>query len=578
MAAQRSELDRWADVRRERLDAETSKVRSWITRSIDRVEDRLPPSAVDVIERLRNGDVLLFAGGLAFYSLVSTVPSLLLIAWITGSLLGEDRVERLAERLGELAPGDVEIEDFIQSLLQVGMGVGVIALLVALWPATAFGSGLTRSFDALSVDRDPVLHGLRGRARALVVLAVLPLFVLGALGAAYLSTGLLGDGAAGTIAGWALAIVSGTFISWVAIVALYWWFGPAELAFRALAVGAAATAVAIALMSLGYLVYLAYGTNWEERVAGTGLAAMVLLSLWLYLANLLLLGGYCLALALGPGPTRARARSCRADVGALRRWPARGPKPGEQFLEQDAQLEAGERRARGSGDVRRRRTRRGRWVTARCRSGGGREHRFVAVRRRVEQQDAVALADLLAVDLDVAGGGAVHVAHRSRPPQHLLDRAGQQRRIGPQPRQLVGVSQQCLDAARDDVAGGLVAADEHEHRLEHDVDVGERVPRRSRRSRSGSPGRRVAAAALGHLGHDVLVVGLGDCLDRPRRGSRRRPWRTGRTSAAAGVVASGSPISSPIMNIGSGVAMSATMSHSPRSITESISSVTLRRR
>jgi membrane protein len=256
---------------------------------------------VDVIERLRDGDVLLFAGGLAFYSLVSIVPTLLLIAWITGSILGENRVESLAERLGEFAPGEADVESFVQTLLDVGMGVGVIALLTALWPATAFGSGLTRSFDSLSVDADPALHGLRGRARALVVLVVLPVFVLGAFGAAYVSTGLLGDGMFGTIAGWTIAIVSGTLISWVAIIALFWWFGPAELSFRSLAEGAAFTAVSIAVMSGGYLVYLSYGTNWEERVAGTGLAAVVLLCLWLYLANLLLLAGYCVGLAVDEG-------------------------------------------------------------------------------------------------------------------------------------------------------------------------------------------------------------------------------------------------------------------------------------
>jgi membrane protein len=296
--------DRWHASRRARIDQQTSRVRRRISRGIDRLEDRLPPSVVDVVERLRDGDVLLFAGGLAFYSLVSTIPALLLVAWITGTILGEERVESLAERLGELAPGEAEVEGFVQTVLDVGMGVGVVALLAALWPATAFGSGLTRAFDALSIDRDPALHGLRGRARALLVLAVLPVFVLGALGAAYVSTGLLGDGALGTAAGWAIAVVSGTAITWVAIAALYWWFGPAELSFRSLAEGAAVTAVAIAVMSLGYLVYLSYGTNWEERVAGTGLAAVVLFCLWLYLANLLLLAGYCVGLAVDEGDHR----------------------------------------------------------------------------------------------------------------------------------------------------------------------------------------------------------------------------------------------------------------------------------
>jgi membrane protein len=303
--------DRWEASRTERIEQHAGRVRQGISRTIDRVEDRLPESVVDVVERLRNGDVLLFAGGLAFYSLVSTVPALLLVAWVTGSLLGEDRVERVAERVGEFAPGDVEIESFVQTLLDVGMGVGLIALVVAMWPATAFGSGLTRAFDALSIDADPALHGLRGRMRAVPVLLALPFFVMGAFGAAYVSTGLLRDGLAGTIAGWVISILSGTLITGVAVAALYWWFGPADLSVRSLVEGAVVAAAAIAVMSLGYLVYLSYGTNWEERVAGTGLAAVVLLCLWLYLANLVLLAGYCVSLAVDEGDHRPEPDTTR---------------------------------------------------------------------------------------------------------------------------------------------------------------------------------------------------------------------------------------------------------------------------
>ena len=54
------------------------------------------------------------------------------------------------------------------------------------------------------------------------------------------------------------------------------------------------------------------------------------------------------------------------------------------------------------------------------------EHVLVAVAREVQQQGAVASQDRLTADLNVDGGGAVHVSHRGHPPQHLLDRTGQQ--------------------------------------------------------------------------------------------------------------------------------------------------------
>lgn len=290
--------DRWDDTRAARLDAHTSELRRWWSRRIDAIEDRLPRPVTDVVERLREGDVLLFAGGLAFYSLVSLVPTLLLVSWVTGSVVGEDRVEDLAGRISDAAPGEVDIQQFVQSLLEIGTGAGVLALLAALWPATAFGGGLIRAFDTLSVDDDPTMSGLRGRARALAVIVTLPLLVLGGFGALTVITALLDDGAAGAVVGWTLAVLAGAIVTWVAVIALFWWFGPAELSVRALATGGAVSAVGMTLTTPAYFVYLTFGTNWEERVAGTGLAAVVLLCLWLYVANLLLLAGYCVAVSL----------------------------------------------------------------------------------------------------------------------------------------------------------------------------------------------------------------------------------------------------------------------------------------
>ena len=54
---------------------------------------------------------------------------------------------------------------------------------------------------------------------------------------------------------------------------------------------------------------------------------------------------------------------------------------------------------------------------------------LVAVRRHVPEQDLVALADRLAVKLDVAGGGAAEVGEGRVHPQELLDRAFDQSRV-----------------------------------------------------------------------------------------------------------------------------------------------------
>ncbi len=61
--------------------------------------------------------------------------------------------------------------------------------------------------------------------------------------------------------------------------------------------------------------------------------------------------------------------------------------------------------------------------------GVGTEDLLVAVGRAVEHDDGVAFADVLAADLDVGRRRPRHVGDRAAPPQHLLDRGGDQRGI-----------------------------------------------------------------------------------------------------------------------------------------------------
>lgn len=255
---------------------------------------RLPKPIRDTARAAKNTNLLLYAGGLAFYALISVAPTIVIAFWIAGWFVGEDSLEELGENLSELGGGNIELGPTFSQMAGVGTGIGFVAIMAALWPATAYGSGLVRAFDDIS-EGDRSAKGLRGRAKAMLLIALVPFFVLGALGTSYVVTGLVGDGAAGTVAGWALALVAGWLASGAVLVLLYRVFGPLPLAWKSLVLGAAVTAAAISVMSLGYTVYMGQGADFEERVAGSGLAAVVLLGLWLYLANLLLLTGYFVA-------------------------------------------------------------------------------------------------------------------------------------------------------------------------------------------------------------------------------------------------------------------------------------------
>ena len=256
---------------------------------------RLPPTLQRLVDEAREADLLLFAGGLAFYGLISLAPFVVIGFWIAGGIVGEDGLEELGERLDDIAPGGADISQIVTTLAEVGTGVGIGALLAALWPATAYGSGLVRAFDRISHRPDRSAQGLRGRAKALLFVVLLPMFLLGALGASYFGSTLFDNGGFFVVLGWVLALLLGFAGGFVMLGVIYLVFGPDQLPLEAAAQGAAAASGAIAVMSLGYIVYLGQGADFEERVAGTGLAAVVLLALWLYLTNIILLTGYSLA-------------------------------------------------------------------------------------------------------------------------------------------------------------------------------------------------------------------------------------------------------------------------------------------
>lgn len=270
---------------------------------VERARERLPDTWQRLVTTAREKEILLYAGGLAFYGLVSVAPFVVISFWIAGAFVDDEQFSRLGENIDEYAPGGADFGGAIESLAQVRHGIGVGALFAALWPATAYGSGLVRAFDRIAERPERNFKGVHGRVRALVFVVLLPLFVLGALGASFLATTVFDDGWLAMLGAWTLAVVAAFVAGTIVHATIYELFGPDRLGPRAVLQGAAAAAAGIAAMSLGYVIYLGEGADFEEQVAGSGFAAVVLLALWLYLANVILLVGYTLA------------RSCAGSTG-----------------------------------------------------------------------------------------------------------------------------------------------------------------------------------------------------------------------------------------------------------------------
>ncbi len=234
----------------------------------------------------------MLAAGLAFYALVSVAPFAILVLWVLSVVTSDVQVQEVADRLARLAPQRLNVDEAFRRVAQLGAGLGLGALVALLWPASAYGAGIARAFDRLSPTSDRQAKGLRGRALALALLGVMPALALTGLVASYLGTTILGDSTLARLAGWALALVLGFAGSWVTIAAIYLIFSPKPMRWSGLTRGAAMAAGSISVLSLGYVVFLNVGADFERRYATSGLAAIVLLALWLFLANALMLVGY----------------------------------------------------------------------------------------------------------------------------------------------------------------------------------------------------------------------------------------------------------------------------------------------
>ena len=226
---------------------------------------------------------------------MSVAPFAILVLWLLSLMAGDDEVRQVADRLARLLPSDIRVGDAFQRVAELGTGLGVGALAALLWPATAYGSGLSRAFDRLCPSNDEPARGLRGRALTLALVGLMPALVLAGLVASVLGTALFSDGLVASILGWVLAVVFGFVVSFLAVAAIYRLFAPAPVALSGLLRGAATAGAAISVLSAGYAAFLNLGADFERRYVTSGLAAVVLLAAWLFLANALILVGYQLA-------------------------------------------------------------------------------------------------------------------------------------------------------------------------------------------------------------------------------------------------------------------------------------------
>lgn len=276
------------------LDDAEDAARRRAREALDAVDRRLPAPFGSIGRRIADRDILLQASSLAFYGLISALPLLVIAFAVVGGLSSDGTLERFGASVSRSAPkGTGRIVD---QLISSAGSLSWITFLFAVWPATAYGGGLRRALQHASGE-ERQLAGVRGRVLGLGLVLALPLLMLGGIPLVFVVANLSGDGALMSALGWSLALLAAVLVGTLTTAMLYRAFAPADLGWRGSVRGAMLVSAATAAFSLLFVVYLDVG-NVEQRFGGGTSALIVLLGLWLFVANVLLLAGYHAVLAL----------------------------------------------------------------------------------------------------------------------------------------------------------------------------------------------------------------------------------------------------------------------------------------
>ena len=265
---------------------------------------RIKSLVTTTVSEVGDDDVPVLAAAIAYYTVFSLPPLLVLLVGIAGAVLGPDEVARIiAEQTrSAIGPGAAsEIDTMISNAGSLGGGLagqlfGVIGLLIGATGAfAALQKALNRAWDVEdATEGNPLWSILLKRVLSLGMVLTVAFFLLVSLVVSAALTAV-GDVAAGAVGGGAagfgvqvlnvvvsLAIVTGLF------AVLFKYLPDAEVSWRDVAVGGAVTAV---LFTVGKSLIGIYLGQSEPGSAFGAAGSLALILIWVYYSALILLVG-----------------------------------------------------------------------------------------------------------------------------------------------------------------------------------------------------------------------------------------------------------------------------------------------
>jgi uncharacterized BrkB/YihY/UPF0761 family membrane protein len=272
----------------------------------DAVARRTPQPVRKVYGWFTGDEFFTTSSSLAFYALISLPPMTLIALWIAGVFVDADTLRDLGDEVSREAPDDVELGEIVAGLVETATTLGFLSVVAALWPATAYGAALAKGFGMVAPEPEREVRGWQGRLLSLALVATLPLVVFGAIAVTFVVPRMLGlEG----VVFQALLVLSAAVVFFLVVLLVFVLFRVREETKTDLFLGACLATGAQAVLTVGYLLYLRFGADFEETYGASSLAVVVLLGLYLLFSNAVLLSSYRYVLR------RCHRRLARQDAG-----------------------------------------------------------------------------------------------------------------------------------------------------------------------------------------------------------------------------------------------------------------------
>jgi membrane protein len=252
------------------------------------------------IREFREDDLTLLAAALTYYGVLSLFPAMLVLVSLLG-LLGSSATQSLIDNLATLSPGPARtvVTNAIRNLQGASATAGfafVLGLLGALWSASGYVGGFMKASNVIyEVEEGRPFWKLRPLQIAVTVLLVL---VAAAISLAIVLTGPLAHRVGDVIGLGDAAVTVWSVAKWPVIaaivsqiIAFLYWVAPnvRQPGYRWITPGGVLAVVLWALASAAFAFYVANFASYNKTYGS--LAAVIILLVWLWITNVVILLG-----------------------------------------------------------------------------------------------------------------------------------------------------------------------------------------------------------------------------------------------------------------------------------------------